>query len=161
MIDAAVVTVLERIDDLDEDALDEFILAEEHDLLHDRVKIAGAKVVYEEGVAALVDLTMEGEHVGVRRDTGMELPLAGLMIAVSLLLDTFDGISYPSLGVESAVYDAKGPRTQNGLNPESTVIDGLSEEPGCRRGVRRHDGWGGCLKQLRPVTGSLLSCGPV
>ena len=127
MIDSSFVAVLERIDDLDEDALDEFILAEERDLPYDRVKIASAKIVYVESVVTLVDLTMEGEDVGVGRDTGMELPLAGLIIFVSLLLDTFDGILYPRLDVDSAIYDAEGPRTQNGLNPESTVIDGLSQ----------------------------------
>ena len=107
MIDAAFVAVLERLNDLDEGALDEFILAEERDPLYDRVKIAGAKIVYVEGVTALVDFTMEGENVGVGRDMGMDLSLASLIILVSLLLDTFDGILYAGLGVDNAVYDAE------------------------------------------------------
>ena len=126
MIDAALVAVLERIDDLDEDALDEFILAEERSRLDDRVKIAGAEIVDVEGVTALVDLTMEGEHVGMGRDAGMELPLASLIVLVSFLLDTFDGIFDPGLGVEGAVYNAECPRTQNGHDGECTVVDGLS-----------------------------------
>ena len=44
MIDALVV-VLERVDDLDEDALDEFIIAEERARLDDRVKIAGTDII--------------------------------------------------------------------------------------------------------------------
>ena len=65
MIDAALVTVLERIDDLDEDALDEFIIAEERARLDDRLKIAGADIVDVEDVTALMNLTMEGEYVGM------------------------------------------------------------------------------------------------
>ena len=126
MIDIALVAVLERIDDLDENALDEFIIAEESARLDDRLKIAGADIVDVENVTALVDLTMEGEHVGMGRDAGMELPLASLMVLASFLLDTFNGIIDPSLGVESAVDNAECPRTQNGHNGERTVVDGLS-----------------------------------
>ena len=155
MVDAALVTMFERINGLDDDTLDEFVLAEEHPIPDDGVKVAGANIVYEEGVTALVDLTMEGEHVGMGRDAGMELPLASLVILVSLPLDTFDGIFHASLGVESAVYDAECPRTQNRHNGECAVIDGLSQGLGCRRRVR-HSGWGGCWKQLSPVTGNLV-----
>ena len=155
MIDTALVAVLERVDDLDEDALDKFVLAEEHAFPDDGVEVAGADIVYVEGVTALVDLAMESEHVGVGRDAGMELPLASLIILVSLLLHTFDGIFYAGLGVEGAVYDAECPRTQHGHNGECTVIDGLSQGLVCRRRVG-HGGWGGCLKQLSPVTGSLV-----
>ena len=148
MVDAALVTMFERINGLDDDALDEFVLAEEHAVPDDGVKVAGANIVYEEGVTALVNLTMEGEHVGMGRDAGMELPLASLVILVSLPLDTFDGIFYASLGVESAVYDAECPRTQNRHNGECAVIDGLSQGLGCRRRVR-HSGWGGLLKTTK------------
>ena len=65
VINAMCMTVLERVNDLNEDALDEFILAEERDLPYGRMKVAGAKVVYVEGVGALVELTVEREYVRV------------------------------------------------------------------------------------------------
>ncbi len=107
MINATCVAVLERVDDLNEDALDEFILAKERDLLYDRVKVAGAKIVHVEGVAALVELTMEGEHVWVGRDTSMELSLASMIMLGTLLLDALDGVVYAGVGVDSAVDNAK------------------------------------------------------
>ena len=140
MINAAFVAVTERINDLEKDALDEFILAEERSFLDDGMKIAGTKIVYEEGVGALVDLAMEGEHVGMGRDTGMELPLASLIILVAL--HTFDSILFTGVGVESSVYDAECPLAQNTHEDECAVIDGLSQELGCRLWVR-HGGWGG------------------
>ena len=104
VIHATRVTVLEGVDDLNEDALDEFILAEERGLLYDRVKIASTEVVYVEGVGALVELTMEGEYVRVRRDTSMEPFLAS---TVTLLLDALDGIVHTGVDVDSAVDNAK------------------------------------------------------
>jgi hypothetical protein len=77
---------------------------------------------------------MEGENVGMGRDAGTELPLASLIVLVSLL-EMLDGIFDFSLGVEGAVYNAECPRTQNGRNGECTVVDGLSQEQGCRRAV--------------------------
>ena len=65
MIDIALVAVLERIGDLDENALDEFIVAEESARLDDRLKIAGADIVDVEDVTALMNPTMEGEYVGM------------------------------------------------------------------------------------------------
>ena len=69
---------------------------------------------------------MEDEHVGMGRNAGMELSLAILKVLVAVLLDTFNGIIDPSLGIESAVYNAECPRTQNGHDGECTVVDGLS-----------------------------------
>jgi len=86
---------------------------------------------------------MKGEHMGVGRDTGVELSLANLIVLNNLLLDTLDGILDACEGVDSTIYDAECARTQDGLDFQSTFIDGLSEELGSRLGVRRHDGWGG------------------
>jgi hypothetical protein len=75
VIDAALVAVLERINDSKVDAFDEFILARERGRLDDRVKIASAEIIdteLTEGVMALVDLVMEGEHVGKGRDASVE-----------------------------------------------------------------------------------------
>ena len=140
MINAAFVAVTERINNLEEDALDEFIFAEESGLLDDGVKIAGTKIVYEEGVRALADLAMEGEHVGMGRDTGIKLPLASQIILASPL-NTFDCILYASVGVEGAIYDAELPRTQDSHDDECAVIDDLTQEMGCRLWVR-HGWWG-------------------
>ena len=118
--------VLERVDDLDKDPLDEFIIAEERARLDDRVKIAGTDIIDVEDVTALVDLTMEGEHIGMGRNAGMQLSLASLKVLVAVLRDTFNGIIDPSLGIEGAVYNAESPRTQNGHDGECTVVDGLS-----------------------------------
>ena len=116
MIDAAFVAVLERLNDLDEGALDEFILAEERDLLYDRVKIAGAKIVYVEGVTALVDFTMEGENVGVGRDMGMDLSLASLIISFPSFLTRLTAYCTPVL-VSTARYT-----TPNDPAPKMTSI---------------------------------------
>ena len=164
VINAAFMAVTERINDLEEDVLDEFIFAEKRGFLDDRVKIAGAKIVYEEGVRALVDLAMEGEHVGMGRYTGMKLPLASQIILASPL-NTFDCILYAGVGVEGAIYDAELPRTQNSHDDECAVIDDLTQELGCRLWVR-HGWWGlgGCWKQPSPVTGSSVvwwRCGRV
>ena len=69
---------------------------------------------------------MEGEHVGMGRNASMELSLANLKVLVAVLLDTFNGIIDPGLGIESAVYNAESPHTQNGHDGECTVVDGLS-----------------------------------
>ena len=104
VIHATCVAVLERVDDLNEDALDEFILAEECDLPYDRVKVAGAKVVHVEGVGTLVELTVEREHVRVGRNTSMEQFLARM---ITPLLDALDGVVDTSVGVDRAIYNAK------------------------------------------------------
>ena len=144
VINATCMTVLERVDDLNEDALNEFILTEEHDLLYDRVKVAGAEVVYVEDVETLLELTVEGEYVGVRRDTSMELFLASVINSSALLLDALDGVVHVGVDVDGAVDNAKCPSTQDGLDPEGTLIDCLSHRLGCGDGIRGHGCRGGC-----------------
>ena len=53
------VAVLERIDNLNEYALDQLILSEERELSDDRVEIASTQVVDKKGIAAPIDLTVE------------------------------------------------------------------------------------------------------
>ena len=65
MVDSARVAILDRVDDLDEHALDQLVLSEERELADDGVKIASAEVVDEEGEVARVDLAMEVEDVWV------------------------------------------------------------------------------------------------
>jgi hypothetical protein len=59
--------ILKRIDDLDENALNQFVLSEEREFPDGGVKIASTdlEVVDEEGEEARVNLTMECEHVRV------------------------------------------------------------------------------------------------
>jgi hypothetical protein len=47
-------------------------------------------------------------------------------LVVPILLHTLDSILHPCVGVDSTVDNAEGPVTQDGLDPEHTVIDGLS-----------------------------------
>lgn len=65
MIDPAGVTEIERIDDLDEDTLDQIVISEERELLDDRVEIASTEVIDKEDVAACIDLAMDGKNIGV------------------------------------------------------------------------------------------------
>ena len=65
MVDSTTVAKLDRVDDLDEHALDELVLSEERELADDGVKIAGTEVIDKEGEVARVDLAMEGEDVWV------------------------------------------------------------------------------------------------
>ena len=57
----------------------------------------------------------------------MELGFAGLVVVVVVLLDAFDGIVGTRSGVDGAVDDAEGPRTQDCLDPEGTVVNGLAK----------------------------------
>jgi len=99
---------------------------------------------------------MKGEHMGVGRDTGVELSLTNLIVLNNLLLDMLDSILDACEGVDSMIYDAECTCTQDGLDFQSTVIDSLSQELGIRLRVRRHDGQGGRLKRLSPVNGNLV-----
>jgi len=99
------------------------------------VKIASTQVIDEEGIAAGVDLTMEGEHVWVGRHSRMELRFASLVVVGVGLLYALDSIVRSRLGVDSTIDDAEGPRTQDCLDPERTVVDGLTDELGCRRRI--------------------------
>jgi len=65
VIDPAGVAEVERINDLDENALDQFVLSEECELSDDRVEVASTEVIDEEDVSASIDLAMEGKDVGV------------------------------------------------------------------------------------------------
>ena len=56
---------VKRVDDLDEDTLDQLIVPEERELPNDSVEIASTEVVDIEGVAARIDLTVECEYVRV------------------------------------------------------------------------------------------------
>ena len=56
----------------------------------------------------------------------MELGFAGLVVVVVVLLDALDGIVGTRLGVDGTIDDAEGPRTQDCLDPEGTVVDGLA-----------------------------------
>ena len=56
---------VKRVDDLDEDTLDQLIVPEERELPNDSVEIANTEVVDIEGVAARIDLTVECEYVRV------------------------------------------------------------------------------------------------
>jgi hypothetical protein len=143
VINATCVAILERVNDLDEDTLDEFILAKERGLLHDRVKVAGTEIVDVEDVKALLELTMEGEDVGVGRDTSMELFLATVISLGDLLHDALDGVVHAGMGVDGVVDNAICPCTQDGLNPEGTIIDCLPHGRGCRGGRRSHGCRGG------------------
>jgi len=107
------------------------------------VKIASTQVIDEEGIAARVDLTMECEHVWVGRHSRMELRFASLVVVGGVvLLYALDGIVRSRLGVEGTIDDAEGPRTQDCLDPERTVVDGLTDELGCKRRIGRHCGRG-------------------
>jgi len=53
----------ERIDDLNEDTLDQLILSEECELPDHRVEVPSAEVVDEEGAVTTIDLAMESEDV--------------------------------------------------------------------------------------------------
>jgi hypothetical protein len=59
------VAKVKRVDNLDEDTLDQLIISEERELLDDSVKIASTEVVDKEGVAARINLTVECENVRV------------------------------------------------------------------------------------------------
>ena len=65
VVDSTRVTVFDRVDDLDENALDQLVLSEERELPDDGVKIAGTEVVNEEGEVTRVDLAMEREDMWV------------------------------------------------------------------------------------------------
>ena len=106
-------TILQRIDDLNEDALDEFILAEESGFPYDRVKVASAEIVYVEDELVLLELAMEGEHVWVGRNTSMEPFLASMIILGALLLDTLDGVVHAGADVKSAVNNTICPFAQD------------------------------------------------
>jgi hypothetical protein len=59
------VAKVKRVDDLDEDTLDQLIVSEERELPDDGVKIASTEVADKEGVAARINLTVECENVRV------------------------------------------------------------------------------------------------
>ena len=80
MVNPTRVAVLERIDNLNEYALDQLILSEEREFSDNRVKIASTQVVDKKGIAARIDLTVECEYVGMGRDSGVELLFAGLVM---------------------------------------------------------------------------------
>ena len=65
MVDPTRVAKVKRVDDLDEDALDQLIVSEERELHNGGVKIASTEVANKEGVAARIDLTVECEYVRV------------------------------------------------------------------------------------------------
>ena len=138
VINATCVAMLERVDDLDEDTLDEFILAQESGLLHDRVKVTGTEIVDVEDVKALLELTMEGEDVGVGRDASMELFLATVISLGDLLHDALNGVVYAAVSVDGVVDNAICPCTQDRLNPEGTIIECLPHGRGFRGGTRNH-----------------------
>lgn len=56
---------VKRINDLDEDALDQLVISEECEPFDDRVEVSSAEVIDEEDVATSIDLAMEGKDVGV------------------------------------------------------------------------------------------------
>lgn len=128
---SARVAVLEGVDDLDEYALDQLVFSEEGELSDDGVKIAGAEVVDEEGVFASFNLTMEGEHMWVGRDSSVEHCFAtrvGLLYAL-------DCIGRSRLSVNGTIDNAESSRTQDFLELERAVVNCLAEELGRRRGV--------------------------
>ena len=79
----------------------------------------------------------------------MELGFASLVVVQVVLLHALDGIVRSGLGVDGTIDDAEGPRTQDCLDPERTVVNGLTKQPVGERRIGRHSGWGveGC--QLR------------
>ena len=135
MIDPAGVAKVKRVDDLDEYTLDQLVLSEESKLPDEGVEIASAEIIDKEGVVARIDLTMECEYVGVGRNPRMELGFAGLIMVGVCLLYTLDGIVCSRSGVNRAINNAKSPRTQDRLNPEYTVVDGLAQKLGRKRRV--------------------------
>jgi hypothetical protein len=80
MVNPTRVAEIKRVDDLDEDALDQLILSEECELLDDGVKVAGAEVVSKKDIRARIDLTMEREYIGVGRNSRMEAGFAALAV---------------------------------------------------------------------------------
>ena len=74
----------------------------------------------------------------------MELGFTSPMVVQVTLLHTLDGIVGSRSGVDGSIDDAEGPRTQDCLDPECTVIDGLAKELGCERriGPGRNSGGG-------------------
>jgi hypothetical protein len=60
------------------------------------------------------------------------------------LLHMLDGIVGSRSGVDGSIDDAEGPRTQDCLDPECAVVDGLAKQLGCehRIGPGRYSGWG-------------------
>ena len=80
VVDSTAVAEIKRVDDLDQDVLDQLVLSEERELLDDGVKVAGAEVVDEVGIRARVDLTMECEYIGVVRNSRMEAGFTTLAV---------------------------------------------------------------------------------
>jgi hypothetical protein len=107
---SARVTVLEGVDDLDEYALDQLVVSEERELFDDGLKIAGAEVVDKEGVFAGINLTMEGEHMLVGRDSSVER----CFVRVGLLYALYC-IRRSRLGVDGTIDNTERSRTQNFL----------------------------------------------
>ena len=56
----------------------------------------------------------------------MELGFASLVVILVVPLDALDGIVGTRSGVDGTIDDAEGPRTQDCLDPECTVVDGLA-----------------------------------
>jgi hypothetical protein len=141
MVYSTRVAVLEPVDDLDEYALDQLILSEEGELSEYGVKVARAEVVDEEGIFSRIDLAMQGENVWVGRDSGMELGFASLIVVRLRLLNAFDCVVCSGLGIEGSIDNAESSRTQDCLDPERAVVNGLAQELGRRRRVKGHSGW--------------------
>lgn len=156
MIDSLRMAIFQGIDDLDEHPLDQLILSEESELPDYRAKISSTQVIYEEGIAARVDLTMEGEYVWVGRHSRMELGFASLVVVGVGLLYALDCIVRSRLGVSGTIDDAEGPRTQDCLDPEGTVVYGLTDELGCRRRIGRHLGTGPRVSNQAPISRHLV-----
>ena len=151
MVDAETVAVLDRINDLQEDVLDEVVAAEVTRLFGDLAEEITVGTVGEDDVDAGrgLDYVMQGDYVrmGGSESVKCDLPsLEGALPAVEAgLVEALDGVLFPISG-NGLVYDAIGSEADDGDELEVAVVDPLAGKVRLLGVVGHLDSWSGARR---------------